>query len=45
MIKCLCFYKYQNLRIFFCLEGGGGGGGGLEGWPRRGWARVSEFFY
>ena len=46
MIKCLFFYKYQNLRKnFFFLEGGGGGGGGVEGWPRREWARVSEFFY
>ena len=37
MIKCLFFYKYQNLRkkFFFSSVWGGGGGGG---------ARVSEFF-
>ena len=37
------FTKNQNLRKknFF---GGRGGGGGVEGWPRRGWARVSDFF-
>ena len=39
MIKCFFFTKNQNLRKknFF--------GGGMEGWSRRGWARVSEFFY
>ena len=42
MIKFLFFYKYQNLRKFFFF--GGGGGGGVEGWPRRGRARVSEIF-
>ena len=45
MIKCFFFTKNQNLRKKnFFLEGGGGGGG-VEGWPRRGWARVSELFY
>ena len=45
MIKCFFFFtKNQNLRKFLFSEGGGGGGG-VEGWPRRGWARVSVFFY
>ena len=41
MIKCF-FYKESKSKKTkkICLEGGG-----VEGWPRRGWARFSEFFY
>ena len=45
MIKCLFFYKYQNLRkkIFF-WRGGGGGGGGWRGGREGGGLELVNFF-
>ena len=45
MIKCLFFYKYQNLRknFFFWRRGGGGGGGGGGGREGSGLELVNFF--